>query len=51
MDKTEVFKTEIEPLIDHLKALCTVKGIPIFITACIKNNENGRKDIIGTCVG
>lgn len=42
-DKTEEFKSEIEPLLDQIKSLCTVKGIPFFMTACIKNDANGSE--------
>lgn len=38
-DKEDVYRNKIEPLVKEIEKLCTVHGIPTFMTFCIKNDK------------
>lgn len=44
-DKEKLFKEEIKPVMQKLVRLCAINKIPCFVTAAVKNNENGTKYI------
>ena len=39
-DKTSVYESLIEEKVNELRRLCGQENIPMFITICLKNNEN-----------
>lgn len=40
-DKSATYKTHIEPLITELTKQCTIHNIPMFVTCCIANHNDG----------
>ena len=42
-DKEEVFKTQVQPLIDELMIVCNRHEIPLFVGSCYKNDYDGTK--------
>lgn len=48
-DKSAVYKSHIEPLVAELMKQCTIYNIPMFVTCCVTNNENGS-DYKNQCV-
>lgn len=42
-DKASVYKQKIEPLINEIVKLCTIHDIPMYITCCVSNSEEGSE--------
>lgn len=42
-DKTEEYESEIIDLVTQLRIACNRNKIPMFVSICIKNDENGTK--------
>ena len=48
-DKTEIYENEILPVVAHLRQLCSMNEIPMFLSIAVKNDESGteyRNDMI-----
>lgn len=39
-DKTEIYDTRIQEKVDELVQICNREHIPLFVAACVKNDEN-----------
>lgn len=42
-DKDAVYKSKIEPAVTELVKLCTIYGIPMYITCCVSNDATGTE--------
>lgn len=42
-NKEDVYKEQIEPLINELMKKCTIYNIPMFVTCCVSNNDKGSE--------
>lgn len=40
-DKTDVYKDEIQDLVAKLIIACNRNKVPVFVSVCVKNDENG----------
>lgn len=42
-NKEAVYNEEVAPLVEKIRSLCTIKGIPFFFGACVKNEDNASE--------
>lgn len=42
-DKTHEYESEVIDLVTQLRIVCNRNKIPMFVSVCIKNDENGTK--------